>query len=246
MRQRITYVNAVATVCLLAVVGALTASAFGAFTTSVTEAAATIRACAKKKGKAKGTLRIAAKCRKGERRVTWSKNGPAGTPGPPGTAGAPGATGAPGGPGSPGANGSDGAKGTDAFAPTGAIVYFNLTSCPAGWTNFVSGQGRYIVGLNPGGTLALQVGTALANGGNRAVGQHTHAVIDPGHAHSVPFDTEMLANQGNTIGGTKQSGGTDSGSKNSALATTGITIANSGSVAGTNAPYVQMLACRKT
>lgn len=246
MRQRVTYVNAVATACLLALVGALTASAFGAFTTRVTESAATITACVKKKGKAKGTVRIASKCRKGERRLTWNKNGRAGTPGAPGTPGTPGANGAPGEPGSPGANGSDGAKGSDAFVPAGAIVYFNLSSCPAGWTNFVNGQGRYIVGLNPGGTLALQVGTALANGGNRPVGQHTHAVIDPGHVHSVPFDTEMLANQGNTIGGTKQSGGTDSGNKNSALAHTGITIANSGTVAGTNAPYVQMLACRKT
>ena len=125
------------------------------------------------------------------------------------------------------------------------VVHYNGAVCPSGWTEVVLARGRYLVGIPQGGTVGAQVGTALTNLQNRATGQHTHAVIDPGHAHAVPFDTEQLANQGNTIGGTKQSGGTDSGTKTSGLAFTGISIANAGSTPGTNAPYVQFLTCRK-
>jgi hypothetical protein len=61
-----------------------------------------IRACANKKT---GALRIARKCRHGERSVSWSKAGPAGRPGPAGATGATGAAGAAGaaGPQGPGA-----------------------------------------------------------------------------------------------------------------------------------------------
>ena len=72
-----------------------------------------------------------------------------------------------------------------------------------------------------------------------------HAVIDPGHVHAVGYDTEQLANTGNTIGGTRLFGGSNSGSENSDLAFTGISIAAAGAVPGTNAPYLQLVACRK-
>jgi hypothetical protein len=252
MRARLTYVNLVATVCLLAVVGGVTASALGAF--DVTGSASAITACVKKKGKAKGAMRIASKCKRGEKKLTWNKTGPAGPQGEPGAAGAAGpkgdagAKGEPGGQGEPGGKGDPGTpgnNGVDATAPAGAIVYFNRTTCPSGWTEFVNGRGRYLVSLSPGGTLNGTVGTPLTNLQNRATGQHTHAVNDPGHLHVVDYDTEQLGNLGNTIGGTRQSGGSDSGHKNSASALTGITIANAGTVPGTNAPYVQMLGCRK-
>lgn len=69
--------------------------------------------------------------------------------------------------------------------PAGAVLAFNLTTCPAGWSEVPQARGRYIVGLTPGGTLSQTVGTALANGENRPVGQHTHTVTDPGHNHAV-------------------------------------------------------------
>lgn len=246
MRARLTYVNLVATVCLLAVVGGVTASALGAF--DVSGSASAITACVKKKGKAKGAMRAAKKCKRGEKKLTWNKVGPAGPQGPAGDKGATGDAGPkgdPGAPGEPGAKGDKGAPGNDATAPGGMIAYFNQSQCPSGWTEVVSARGRYVVGLVQGGTLAAQVGTALTNQQNRAVGQHTHAVIDPGHAHVVDYDTEQLANLGNTIGGTKQQGGSDSGTKNTRTAFTGISIANAGTVPGTNAPYIQLLTCRK-
>ena len=231
--QRVSYANAVATVCLLAVVGALTASAFGAFSAAAPNK---ITACAKKKGPGKGLLRLASKCKKGERRVTWNAKGPAGPAGANGQNGAPGTAGTAGAPGAPGA---------DAVAPSGAVMFFDLASCPDGWSQWDQALGRYLVGTPSGGTVGATVGTALSNQENRPTGMHTHGVNDPGHLHGVGYDTEQLANLGNTIGGTRLSGGTDSAIKNTATAFTGITIQNAGSVAGTNAPYVQLTVCRK-
>ncbi len=85
---------AVAAACLLAV-GA--GWAIAASTTS----SATIRACA---SKSTGVLRLAARCKKSERRVSWNTVGPRGLRGLRGIQGATGATGA-------GATGATGAKG---------------------------------------------------------------------------------------------------------------------------------------
>jgi|tagenome__1003787_1003787.scaffolds.fasta_scaffold20180934_1 hypothetical protein len=232
-----TYGNAVATVCLLAVLGAVTASAFGAFATGA--ASKKISACVKKSGRSKGAVRFVSKCRRGERRVTWNS---AGEPGPAGPAGTPGANGTDGAPGAPGTPGS---AGVDAVAPAGAVMFFDLAACPDGWSSFDAARGRYLVGLPSGGTAGAAVGTALSDQEDRPTGQHTHGVNDPGHIHAVGYDTEQLANTGNTIGGTRMQGGSNSGSENSDIAFTGITIQNAGLVAGTNAPYLQLLACRK-
>jgi hypothetical protein len=70
----------------------------------------TIKACAKKKG---GALRLAKRCRRGERRVTWAMRGPTGRTGPAGPQGAPGVAGKDGAQGPPGANGVNGVNGTD-------------------------------------------------------------------------------------------------------------------------------------
>jgi hypothetical protein len=129
-------------------------------------------------------------------------------------------------------------------APAGAVMFFDLASCPSGWSEYTAGRGRYIVGNPSAGTLGAAVGTALSDTENRPTGQHTHAVIDPGHVHGVDYDTEQLANEGNTIGGTHMVG-SNSKTEFSSTAFTGITIADAGTVAGTNAPYVQLTACRK-
>ena len=123
--------------------------------------------------------------------------------------------------------------------PKGTIAFFNLSACPSGWTEKTELKGRYPVGLPNSGTLGQSVGTALTNGENRSVGQHNHGVTDPGHDHSgvyampgagshVPTYELKYANWGKTQ-----------------ISTTNISIQNSGSVAGTNAPYVQLLACEK-
>jgi hypothetical protein len=126
--------------------------------------------------------------------------------------------------------------------PSGAVVFFNLSSCPTGWSEYTAGRGRYVVGLPSSGTLAGTTGTALSNLENRAVGQHNHAIIDPGHSHTYWLDTDTVPD-----GGT--GGAASEDTKDFTLSTdssvTGITVDNAGSVAGTNAPFIQLLACVK-
>ena len=124
-------------------------------------------------------------------------------------------------------------------------MFFNLAACPAGWGDLTAAQGRYLVGLPSGGTLAQSVGTALTDGDNRAVGQHGHAVSDPGHRHTVDYQS-----LGGNNGGAYQTymAQEPSGTAKTFLtrsATTGITVQSAGAVAGTNAPYLELLVCQK-
>lgn len=84
------------------------------------------------------------------------------------------------------------------------------------------------------------MGTALADLENRAVGQHTHAITDPGHRHGID------SGDPNTAGSPDPIPALDDRNKDyTDYATTGISINNAGSVAGTNAPYLQLLVCVK-
>lgn len=47
--------------------------------------------------------------------------------------------------------------------PSGAVSFFNLASCPTGWSPMSDAQGRYIVGAPNGGTIGGIVGTSLSD-----------------------------------------------------------------------------------
>jgi hypothetical protein len=221
MRLRLTYPNVVATLCLAAVVGG---TAIAATNTSTS----TITACVVKKGKTAGAMRVVSakkKCKKTERKLAWNQKGAAGTAG---------------------AAGPAGTAGSDAIAPAGAVMFFATATCPAGWTEYAPAQGRYVVGLQPGGTLEKTDGTALTDGEDRPVGKHAHNVTDPGHSHGLAVNPILTG--GNVTSQRVQ--GTASQAFNQPLTTaaafTGITVDPAGAVDGTNAPYVQLLACRKS
>jgi hypothetical protein len=127
-------------------------------------------------------------------------------------------------------------------APAGAVSFFNLSACPSGWSELTAARGRYLVGLPSGGTLSATVGTALTNTENRPVGQHTHGVNDPGHHHSYQVPGG-LTDANSTAYDVAEPLGFDTYA--TGTSTTGITIQSAGSVAGTNAPYLQLLACQK-
>ncbi|MCX7616024.1 MAG: hypothetical protein N2Z68_01385 [Patescibacteria group bacterium] len=125
--------------------------------------------------------------------------------------------------------------------PSGMVLFFNLPSCPSGWTELTSARGRYIVGLPAGGTLAATVGTALSNQENRPVGQHTHTVNDPGHDHYITHRPSI------GLAGTDLESGSSFNFSigDSYVSDTGVILNNAGTVAGTNAPYIQLLVCQK-
>src|SRR3954452_5931281 len=147
---RASFRNAIVIACVLALAGAVAAWGVGGFAPRATTTKK-ITACVKKKGKGKGLMRLASKCKKGERKVAWNVQGPAGP------AGAQGAQGTQGGQGAQGAPGSTGAPGADSIAPAGAVMFFDLAQCPGGWSDYTKARGRYIVGNLSTGTLGALV-----------------------------------------------------------------------------------------
>lgn len=134
-------------------------------------------------------------------------------------------------------------EGGNVLVPAGAVMFFDLASCPSGWTELTGARGRYLVGLPSGGLLAGTAGTALSNQENRSTGVHGHGVSDAGHTHSIgqyPGGTP-----GTTLMTTGYLDPRESAVYYTGTRTTGITIDNSAGIAGTNAPYIQLLVCRK-
>ena len=122
--------------------------------------------------------------------------GPQGAQGPQGPQGQQGVTGATGpqGPqGATGATGPQGSPGTDAQIPSGAVMAFNLSSCPAGWSALAAVAGRVIVGAGSGSGL-----TPRSLGSTGGEERHTLTVSEmPAHKHSTSQQITSLG------GGTK-------------------------------------------
>ena len=124
--------------------------------------------------------------------------------------------------------------------PSGAVMFFDLASCPTDWTEVTDARGRYLVGLPSGGSLNATVGTALTDQENRATGNHTHGVTDPGHIHDYTRVADLAA-ENSGAGAYAVSLGTFQ--TESAFAN--VTINATDTPEGTNAPYIQFLVCRK-
>ncbi len=137
-----------------------------------------------------------------------------------------------------------GPAGQDATAPAGAVMFFNLTSCPTGWSEMTSARGRYLVGLPSDGVLGGIAGSPLRNLENRPVGRHTHTVSDPGHSHRLDAKSDTL-HSGVTPQVAAGNAGITNGLVTTRSETTGITVNPVGSIDGTNAPYLQLLVCQK-
>jgi hypothetical protein len=141
-----------------------------------------------------------------------------------------------------GGPGREGKPGQDAIAPAGAVMFFDLPSCPAGWSEFTQARGRYVVGLTAGGTLRGTSGTPLNDQEARPVGEHSHSGMF-NHVHAI----NVVVGTGTAVSGVLFGSGA-----NAAFVQTAAPVPdtfftnNAGSVAGTNAPYVQLRACRKS
>lgn len=106
-------------------------------------------------------------------------------------------------------------------AITGMIAYFNLSACPQGWSEYTSLRGRYAVGMPLSGTLEATVGSALTDQEARAAGAHTHSQDGTVNAETVGAGAISVQQFG--------------------TANTGSTGTST-----TPAPYIQLLACRKS
>jgi len=232
---RPTYANVVSSICLILVLGGSAMAAESL--TGAGSSSQQIYVCVKKSGKGKGTMRAVSartKCKKTERKTSWAAQGPAGPTGPVGPAGA---------------------VASGGSVPSGAVGFYALDACPAGWSAYEPARGRYVVGVQAGGLVEGAAGSRLEDRENRTVGEHNHTVNDSGHHHRVLQASPIL------VGGNVTPSrimGTTSSSQLTALPdnpvalqqalsdeTAGISLSAAGPVAGTNAPYVQLLACKK-
>lgn len=142
---------------------------------------------------------------------------------------------------------------------TGLIAFTRAAACPSGWSEYTTARGRSMVGLVAAGTNEGTAGTALTNTESRADGQHTHTVTESAHSHTV---TDPGHIHGSRVGAVNLqvgdpittpsfildfAGVTSSATTSVTLGTqtANVTINNAGSVAGTNAPYIQLLACAR-
>jgi len=105
-----------------------------------------------------------------------------------------------------------------------ATLLIDTGTCPTGYTEITALRGRYPVGVPSGGTMAATTGTALTNSENRPAGAHTHS-------------TTIYQSQAGTQSPSFTVG---------ALGTSTIATDSGGLVAGTNAPYYQVMFCKKT
>ena len=141
--------------------------------------------------------------------------------------------------------------------PAGMIMAW-AGACPTGWSEYTAARGRYVVGVPAGGTVEATVGTALTDQENRGVAQHSHTVTLASHTHSGgTYGHHHTANNGSrgyAYSGSYFAPGTDqldtggptlTNPNTSGPSGISITITDAGSVAGTNAPYVQLRLCKK-
>ena len=122
--------------------------------------------------------------------------------------------------------------------PQGTIAFFALDRCPteAGWTEFEPLRGRYAVGVPASGQAGLLVGQALTNGESRPAGARLH---------QYEYQRTVGANVGSGAGPVAAGKDYD---RFSVKGEAGLALARAGDEqlkSGTNAPYVQLLACRK-
>ncbi|MCI5149246.1 MAG: hypothetical protein D3916_07655 [Candidatus Electrothrix sp. MAN1_4] len=152
---------------------------------------------------------------------------------------------------------------TGPSTPKNIVGMFYQESCPEGWEEVSNMNGRYIVGVTSNGArIGETIGTPLKPQENRVVGKHghplgttgnhTHSVANAGnHAHSFSGARDYTSGAGDHDRA-KPTGASRStnraGNHSHGLGTSGQhthSLSDAGNVEGTNAPYIQLLACRK-
>lgn len=173
--------------------------------------------------------------------------GPAGAdstvPGPQGPQGVQGAAGPQGIQGIEGPQGPAGADGVG--VPAGGIILILSGTCPAGYAEETSLNGKFVLGTLAAGA---DIGTTGGQDTVTEVLNHTHPVTDPGHVHGELAPSSASAGALKFAIDTNASGSQAAG-LDTASATTGVTTSNpAGGVASIdNRPaFVKVIFCRKT
>ena len=76
--------------------------------------------------------------------------------------------------------------------PAGAVVAFNLTSCPSGWSEYTPARGRFIRGIDSSGSKNVDPSGKRSPGNvqNDTFGRHSHISPDPANSNrNNPYGT---------------------------------------------------------
>lgn len=103
--------------------------------------------------------------------------------------------------------------------PAGAVIPFNLSSCPPGWSEYILARGRFIRGIDSTGAIDPDGIRSLESIQEDMFKSHSHGVyrnISGGQRRDVfQFHDEYMGN-GSTVG-TTATGGAETRPKNVAL-----------------------------
>jgi hypothetical protein len=128
--------------------------------------------------------------------------------------------------------------------PTGAVMFFELEECPAGFSPSVAMRGRVPLGLPSDGEVGAAVGTGLENEALRTISEvpsHSHGVDPPAamtsgvpaHVHTVdPPNTPTTTDGDHTHVVNNGNGGADSTHLQAANAAGDAAVADSSSPIG--------------
>jgi hypothetical protein len=133
-----------------------------------------------------------------------------------------------------------------AYLPTGTAMLFVQTSAPTGWTKSTTHDNkalRVVSGsAGSGGTTGFTSVFAARTITTANMPSHTHTLTDPGHTHGISDLTAITTSASGTFYRAFTNGALQSTS-----ATTGITIANTGSGTAMDfaVQYVDVIICTK-
>lgn len=134
--------------------------------------------------------------------------------------------------------------------PSGAVMAFDLASCPSGWSDYTPARGRFIRGIDNGAGNDPDGTRALGNVQGDELKSHTHsgsANSAGDHSHGTSPGGSLLGNNGNGIG-LASSGGTlvnySTAIANAGAHTHTLSINNTGGTE-TRPKNVALLYCRK-
>jgi hypothetical protein len=105
----------------------------------------------------------------------------------------------------------------DSGVPSGAVMSFNLASCPTGWSEYTLARGRFIRGIDSTGTNDPDGVRALGSTQDDELAAHSHTV---GSNIASTAGSNRITTWGNTSNGTvntTSTGGDETRPKNVAL-----------------------------
>lgn len=114
------------------------------------------------------------------------------------------------------------------LVPSGAVMPFDLDTCPTGWTPLTPASGKVIVGAGGGLKVGATVGADSVALTEAQMPAHKHTITDPGHAHPPNGATFIIGGGNPAPANIRADSGSYGATGITGPATTGISIDSAG------------------